>query len=81
VEVKARCPVAIGRFSANGGASGAQPDNLLAWLAEAKPDVACLQELKAAQHALVRTSPAFDGGSTFAAQGRRRGRWTSVIML
>jgi exodeoxyribonuclease-3 len=31
-------------------------DNLVAWLAKAQPDVVCLQELKAEQHAFPATA-------------------------
>jgi len=53
-------------------------DNLLAWLADAKPDVACLQELKAADRQFPRAAIEEAG---YGAVWRGQSTWNGVAIL
>src|SRR5262245_45236465 len=53
-------------------------DNLLAWLADAKPDVACLQELKAADRQFPRAAIEQAG---YGAVWRGQATWNGVAIL
>ncbi|MGG5822956.1 endonuclease/exonuclease/phosphatase family protein [Falsiroseomonas sp. HW251] len=52
--------------------------NLLGWLAEAQPDVVCLQELKAAQHAFPATAIQAAG---YGAVWQGQPTWNGVAIL
>lgn len=69
-------PVKIATFNING--VNKRLDNLLAWLEEARPDVVCLQELKAEQKAFPQDAIA-KAGYEAVWQGQRA--WNGVAIL
>jgi exodeoxyribonuclease-3 len=66
----------IATFNING--VNRRLDNLLAWLAEARPDIVCLQELKAAQDAFPEKA-IIDAGYAAAWVGQKS--WNGVAIL
>jgi exodeoxyribonuclease-3 len=69
-------PVKIATFNING--VNKRLPNLMAWLADAAPDVVCLQELKAA-HRQFPASALADAG--YGAVWRGEGAWNGVAIL